>query len=164
VRAPAIAHLGETYLASQLGKFRSGERGGSGDSSEAMQMRAMALALADDAELADVAAYVASLPASAGEQTIEGNASLGADYYNQFCGACHGPAAEGNPALDSPALAGASDWYLLAQLRAFRDGVRGSHPDDRGDRQMRAMAAILPHEQALQDVVAFIAAIGRPAE
>ena len=72
------------------------------------------------------------------------------------CGACHGAAAEGNVALNSPRLAGSDDWYLLAQLQAFRSGQRGSHPEDRTGRQMRAMAGVLPDEQSMRDVVAFI--------
>ena len=58
-----------------------------------------------------------------------------------------------------PRLAGTDDWYLLRQLEAFRNGVRGTHADDRTGRQMRAMAAVLPNDQALKDVVAFIQSI-----
>ena len=87
---------------------------------------------------------------------MQGDQQLGGDYYNQFCGACHGARAEGNAALNSPRLAGSDDWYLLAQLAAFADGVRGAHKDDRTGRQMRAMAGVLPDDQARADVVAFI--------
>ena len=72
------------------------------------------------------------------------------------CGACHGAAAEGNPVLNSPRLAGSDDWYLLAQLNAFRAGQRGAHPEDRTGKQMRAMAGVLPNDQSVRDVVAFI--------
>jgi cytochrome c oxidase subunit 2 len=160
LNAPALAHLDAGYIARQLRGFRAGLRGGEQDTAPAQQMRGIATTLSDVA-VTDVAAYTATLAGSAPAVTLEGDRTMGADYYNQFCGACHGPAAEGNPALNSPALAGANDWYLLAQLNAFRDGVRGSHPDDRTGRQMRAMAAVMPDEQALRDVVAFIAGLGR---
>jgi cytochrome c553 len=147
------------YLASQLEKFQRGIRGGKDSTTEAVQMAAMASSLADAQAVLDVASYIASLESDVPDRTIEGDAQLGADYYNQFCGACHGPAAEGNPALNSPALAGTDDWYLLAQLNAFRAGVRGAHPEDRTGKQMRAMAGVLPNEQATRDVVAFIAGL-----
>jgi cytochrome c553 len=156
LRAPRLNHLDPTYLAAQLDKFRRGIRGGEGATPEAAQMVGMAGTLADEQAVRDVAAYVASLDSSPPRPSIEGDPQLGADYYNQFCGACHGPAAEGNTALNSPALAGADDWYLLAQLAAFRDGVRGAHPEDRTGKQMRAMAGVLPDEKAMRDVVAFI--------
>jgi len=35
-------------------------------------------------------------------------------------------------------LTGLNDWYLLAQLRNFRDGIRGSGPADNYGVQMRA--------------------------
>jgi cytochrome c553 len=159
LNAPSLAHLEPVYIAAQLHKFRSGLRGGPGDSNYAMQMKPMAAVLPDDAAVTAVAQYIATFQPQVGTATVEGDAALGADYYNQFCGACHGPRAEGNKALNSPRLAGSDDWYLLRQLEAFRNGVRGTHVDDRTGRQMRAMAAVLPNEQALNDVVAFIQSI-----
>ncbi len=154
--APRLNHLQPAYVEAQLLKFRSGMRGGSGSSTAAVQMAGMAATLADEQALRDVAAYIATLDGALSAATVEGDVELGGDYYNQFCGACHGPAAQGNPALNSPRLAGSDDWYLLDQLEAFRSGQRGSHAEDRTGKQMRAMAGVLPHEQAVVDVVAFI--------
>ncbi|TXS93996.1 c-type cytochrome [Parahaliea maris] len=156
LQAPRLNHLREVYLVEQLGKFRSGLRGAEGASVQARQMAPMAATLPDEQALLDVAFYIASLDSAVPEGTVEGDVAMGADYYNQFCGACHGPTAEGNVALNSPALAGSDDWYLMAQLKAFRDGSRGAVAGDRTGRQMRAMAAVLPSEQALADVIAFI--------
>ncbi len=156
LNAPRLNHLEPVYLAAQLQKFKSGQRGGAGASATAVQMAGMAGTLADEQAVNDVAAYIASLDSETPAATVEGDVALGGDYYNQFCGACHGAAAQGNPALNSPRLAGTDDWYLLAQLEAFRVGQRGTHADDRTGKQMRAMAAVLPDEQALKNVVAFI--------
>lgn len=156
MNAPRLNHLEPVYLAAQLQKFKSGQRGSAGSSPTAMQMAGMAATLADDQAVTDVSAYIASLDSEAPAATVEGDVTLGGDFYNQFCGACHGPAAEGNTALNSPRLTGTDDWYLLSQLQAFRSGQRGAHPDDRTGRQMAAMAAVLPDEQALKNVVAFI--------
>jgi cytochrome c553 len=148
----------------QLEKFRAGLRGGEGATASARQMAPMAASLPDEQALLDVAAYIASLDSAPSPATVSGDVALGGDYFNQFCGACHGPKAEGNVALHSPALAGSDDWYLMAQLKAFRDGSRGAHPEDRSGRQMRAMAAVLPSEQALADVVAFIRSLAGDSE
>jgi cytochrome c oxidase subunit 2 len=62
----------------------------------------------------------------------------------------------GNPALNSPRLAGMSDWYMVTQLQKFRTGLRGDHPDDVYGLQMVPFAKALPDEQALLDVVSYI--------
>lgn len=159
LNAPRLSHLEPVYLAAQLQKFRGGIRGGEGATATSRQMAPMAATLADNQAVLDVAAYAASLESGKPDASIEGNAKLGADYYNQFCGACHGAGAVGNVALNSPRLAGSSDWYLLAQLKAFRGGERGAHPQDTTGKQMRAMAVILPNDQALNDVVAYLASL-----
>lgn len=159
MNAPRLNHLKPVYIAAQLQKFRSGVRGGEGATSLARQMAPMAATLASDQAVLDVATYIATLDSDKPVAAIEGNAAMGGDYYNQFCGACHGAGGVGNVALNSPRLAGASDWYLLAQLKAFRSGERGAHPDDKTGRQMRAMAAILPNDQALNDVVTYLASL-----
>ena len=159
--APRLNHLQPVYIAAQLDKFRSGIRGGEGASATAMQMAPMAAILADDQAVQDVAAYIAGLDSEPSAATLEGDVVMGADYYNQFCGACHGAGAVGNLALNSPRLAGGDDWYLQAQLLAFRAGQRGSHPKDTTGRQMRAMAVILPDEQAVKDVVAYLNGLGK---
>jgi len=158
--APNLAHLPAVYVVAQLDKFRAGVRGGPNDSAAARQMAAMASTLADEQALYDIAAYVTTLDGPASAASVSGDVVLGADYYNQFCGACHGAAAQGNLALNSPPLAGADDWYLVAQLHAFREGIRGSGPNDKTGRQMRAMAGVLPDDKAIADVVAYIRTLG----
>ena len=149
-------HLETVYIVAQLEKFRSGIRGGPKSNSAAQQMAGMAATLASDQAVLDVASYIATLEAPVAVATLEGDAALGGDYYNQLCGACHGPKAQGNIALNSPRLSGADDWYLRDQLKAFRTGARGTHADDRTGRQMRAMAGLLPDDKTVDDVVVFI--------
>ena len=157
LNAPRLTHLSAVYVVAQLQKFKTGIRGGAGDSSSAQQMAPMAATLPDDQAMIDVATYIGSLEASPAVNTlVGGDTAVGADYYNQFCGACHGATAQGNNALNSPRLRGADDWYLLSQLQAFRSGQRGTHPDDRTGKQMRAMAGLLPDDTVVKDVVVFI--------
>lgn len=160
LNAPRINHLAPVYIAAQLQKFQSGIRGGEGAGDSARQMAAIAGTLPDDQAVYDTAAYIATLDSPPAAASVDGDAAAGSGYYRQFCAACHGPAAQGNPALNSPRLAGADDWYLLAQLSAFRSGARGAHPEDRTGRQMRAMAGVLPDEQAVNAVIAYIHGLG----
>ena len=73
------------------------------------------------------------------------------------CSTCHGAEGEGNTALNAPALAGQQDWYLKRQLIKYKDGVRGTHPDDIYGMQMRPMAMMLTDEAKMDEVVAYIA-------
>ncbi len=79
-----------------------------------------------------------------------------------FCMACHGQNAEGVPALNAPANAGQDLWYMVRQMNNFRAGIRGAHPEDTFGAQMRPMALTLPDEQAVQDVLAYIATLDMP--
>jgi len=87
--------------------------------------------------------------------TITGDADKGSAHYST-CAACHGVRGEGNIALGSPALTGLNDWYLVTQMRNFRDGARGSHAGDTYGMQMRASARLLPDDEAIRDVVTYI--------
>ncbi len=162
LKAPRLTHLQPEYIVAQINNYRVGIRGGEGSSEASQSMRPMAMSLADDQAVADVAAYIPTMPGGRPAATVNGDAAMGADYFNQFCGACHGPKAEGNTQMTSiaPTLAGASDWYLVAQLQAFRAGLRGVHPDDKGGRQMRAMSMMLPDDKAIEDVVTFVYGLG----
>lgn len=78
------------------------------------------------------------------------------------CAACHGPAGQGNPALDSPALAGQQASYLDRQLRHFRSGVRGADSRDTQGMQMKGMAMAL-REEDIAVVADWLASLPLPA-
>jgi cytochrome c553 len=157
LQAPALAGQDAAYIARQLNNFRAGIRGADAADTSAAQMRASVAVLADEAAVADLAAYVASLPpfaAAPGE--AGGDLRNGNNFYQGKCGACHGGKAEGNAALSAPRLAGQDTAYLRRQFLAFRGGKRGTQADDRYGRQMAMMAATLPSEKDIDDVLAFI--------
>ena len=79
-----------------------------------------------------------------------------------ICAACHGVNAEGTAALNAPANAGQDPWYMIRQLKNFRAGIRGAHPDDAFGAQMRPMAMVLAGDQAIDDVVAYITSLEVP--
>ncbi len=58
--------------------------------------------------------------------------------------------------MNAPALAGQSDWYLVKSINDFRQGVRGSQPDDIYGIQMQAAVTLLDDDAAVRDVVAYI--------
>jgi cytochrome c553 len=154
--APSIAGLPRWYIEAQLKKFRAGARGTHFNDSSGMQMRPMALSFHNESDLKAVAEYVSTLPRPATTPLLAGGDPTKGKTYFAPCTACHGPTGAGNEQVKAPPLRQASDWYLLAQLKKFREGVRGGNPLDIEGAQMKPMAATLPDEQAMKDVVAHI--------
>lgn len=154
--APSIAGLPKWYVEAQLKKFRTGARGTHFNDSTGMQMRPMALSFHTAGDLKAVAEYVAGLPRPRTTPVLEGGEATRGKTYYAPCTACHGPDGAGNEQLKAPPLKLASDWYLLAQLKKFREGVRGGNPLDIEGATMRPMASTLVDEQAMKDVVAHI--------
>ncbi|CAA6807719.1 MAG: Cytochrome c oxidase subunit II [uncultured Thiotrichaceae bacterium] len=72
------------------------------------------------------------------------------------CSSCHGQNGEGNIALNSPAIAGQEDWYLIRQLKNFKAGIRGKHPKDTHGVTMGPMASTLADDTAIENVAAYI--------
>lgn len=118
-------------------------------------MRPMSMTLADDYAVKNVAAYIATLPETKAPTTLGGDANKGKPLY-AVCATCHGQKAEGMLQLNAPPLAGQHDWYLLSQIKNFKEGVRGKHPQDVHGAQMVPMAMTLQNEQAMKDVIAYI--------
>lgn len=162
LNAPAIAGQDAVYIERQLRNFRNRRRGADKSDALGVQMQAAATALTDDAAVAKVASYVANLPKTVNASPARGNLHNGNNLYQGKCGACHGGTAEGNPALKSPRLAGLDAPYIKRQFAHFRDGVRGTDPQDTPGRQMAMMAKTLPTDRDLDDIIAFIHSQGRP--
>jgi cytochrome c553 len=160
--APAIAGLPQWYIEAQLKKFRSGARGTHPNDITGMMMRPMTRSFHNDGDMTTVAAYVANMPKIAPEPVLahEGDAARGKALYTP-CTACHGPDGAGNEQVKAPPLNHASDWYLLAQLKKYKEGVRGATGTDIEGAAMIAQVAMLKDEQAMKDVVAHIASLRR---
>ena len=60
-----------------------------------------------------------------------------------YCSTCHGVEFQGNRSVDAPRLNGMEDWYLRSQLRAFKQGLRGTHPLDLIGMEMQPQASTL---------------------
>lgn len=158
LNAPRISGMPAWYMERQLHNVKKGIRGADPRDIWGTQMRPMVLTLADDAAVADVAAYIETLDSPMPEPTLDGDAEQGKIYY-ATCAACHGPQGQGMEALNAPPLVGLDDWYIVRQIEAFKGGLRGTHADDVYGAQMRPMAMTLPDEQAARDVAAYIATL-----
>ena len=155
LHAPKLAGLGDWYLKRQLKNYKVGARGTHDKDLFGRTMAPMAATLADDAAIANVVAYIGTLPVKPAPATVAGRAHKGQGSY-VTCAVCHGPGGRGLQATNAPALAGMSDWYLVTQLKNFKQGVRGAHAKDMYGPQMASMTGMLTSDQAIDDVVAYI--------
>ena len=157
LNAPRIAGQEPWYLERQLKNFKGGIRGADPKDTYGMQMRPMALTLANDQAVSDMAAFLSSMPVSkSSESTVKGDATAGKASY-MICQTCHGPKGGGNRALNSPKLTGLQDWYIVRQLKNFKAGIRGTKSGDLFGMQMRPMAMTLANDEAINNVAAYIA-------
>ncbi len=155
IRAPKLSGMEPWYLARQLENFASGVRGNATTDAAGQEMLPVALRLRQEDVLADAVRFIAALESHRPVATVSGNVANGRKLY-AACVSCHGAAGEGNEALQSPALAARSDWYLVTQLSNYKAGLRGADERDTYGAQMRSIAATLPDEKAIIDVVAYI--------
>ena len=153
--APGIAGQSESYLVRQLWDFKKGVRGKEPGDKGGSQMAPMAATLVDSDAIADVAAYIASMPAVQHAATVEGDVTNGQKQYTSKCGACHGGKGWGNEALYTPRLTVIGDWYLVRQVLNFQESMRGVHEDSHYGKQMAMMAKTVS-EQELKDIAAFL--------
>ena len=155
LNSPGIAGQSESYLKRQLWDFKKGNRGAAEGDTIGAQMRPMAMALSDGQAIANVAAYLASLPASKPAATVEGDADSGGKLYTSKCGACHGGQGWGNEALYTPRLTIIGDSYMIRQVKNFQNGLRGAHQDAKFGKQMAMMAKVVTEDELI-DIAAFL--------
>ncbi len=158
LNAPVNAGQDEWYVIRQLNNFRAGVRGADPKDIYGAQMRPMAMTLADDQAVEDVAAYVASLPTPTPAATLTGDVEAGKKAY-VTCVACHGEKGEGNKSLNAPRLSKQFDWYLVRQIDNFKAGIRGAHAQDIYGQQMRPMAMVLATDEQVNNVAAYMATL-----
>lgn len=162
--APAIAGLDAWYVETQINHFRAGIRGAHPDDAAGLRMRPMVQSLQSESDVRSVAAFVASLPVQAPAPALSGGSAERGRAIYATCAECHGTDGRGDRERGAPDLTHASDWYLFTQLGNFKAGVRGVDPRDATGATMRPMAMALADEQAMKDVVAYIATLPEGAQ
>ena len=122
---PDLAGQNEKYLYEQLKHIQSNER--------LILLMTGQLFGKTDQDLWDMAAYYASLPgkvrqASGDDESVSRAQAIYRGGIMEkgvaACTACHSPAGNGNALAGFPALSGQPAPYLVAQLKAYREGER----------------------------------------
>ena len=155
LNSPALAGQSESYMIRQLWDFKNGNRGAADGDTIGAQMRPMAMALPNGEAIANVAAYLASLPTRKSPKTVEGDIANGQKLFDSRCGACHGGKGWGIEELHTPRLNSIGDSYLMRQVQNFQDGMRGARKETQHGRQMAMMAKSVTKNE-LQDIAAFL--------
>ena len=121
---PQLAGQHTTVLIKQIADIRAGRR-------DNPIMYPFATTLVDPQELADVSAYIQSLPIPGGNGKGPGaNLAKGEELYKRDCVQCHGDQGQGDAAKFYPVLAGQHYEYLLRQIRDIAAGRRrNANPD-----------------------------------
>lgn len=143
---PKLAGQHPSYTADQLALFKSGGR-------VDPTMSPMAKPLSPQ-DMADLAAYFASLPVKPGAAKEE-FVKLGEKLYRggnlqkgiPACSACHSPNGSGNPGAKFPALSGQTPEYLKKQLEDYKKGTRGGTTPNPSQVIMREIAVKMTAEE-----------------
>ena len=161
--APRLAGLRDWYLIGQLQKFRSGLRGSDPGNVFGSKMAEVAVTLSNEKALLDVAAYIGTFEAIRTTRTeLTGDPARGQDL-SRYCLRCHGERGQGYKAPKvitykshyGPRISGQHDWYLIRQIRNYRDGIRGSN-EDKATRLHLLEVKSLQNDQDIFDLVAYI--------
>jgi cytochrome c553 len=155
LKAPSIAGRPAWYVLRQLESFRAGFRGANATEPQATIMGAVAKTL-NPSHLDSVAAFVESLAVVVPPAPSNSNPVRGKELFEERCMECHRYNATGEIVFGSPPLTGLPDWYLLAQLRKYKNGQRGAVPGDAFGAKMVLSSKFIDSEETLQSVVAYI--------
>ena len=140
------------YIVKQLTEFKEGKR-------KNPVMSGMALTMASEEDMKQVAAFYASKKAKPGFAKNKDTAALGEQIYRggiasrqvPACAGCHSPTGAGIPA-QYPRIGGQHSDYAEAQLLAFRSGSRANSP------QMMAIAGKL-NDREIKAVADYVAGL-----
>ncbi|MHC6528684.1 c-type cytochrome [Vibrio proteolyticus] len=129
---PKLAGQHAKYIEKQLKDLKLGMTSAGKQGRYDPVMSGMAMPLTEE-DMADLAAYYASLPIS-GNTTPENVVKKGQALYTAgdaergltACIACHGPRGNGTELSGFPKISGQHADYIKAQLQKFRDGDRNN--------------------------------------
>lgn len=156
---PKLAGQGERYLVKQMQDIRDGAR--------PVPTMAGQLTGKSDQQLADIAAFFASQPASGGK-TDPALLELGEKVYRAgvaernvaACSACHSPNGKGNAPAGFPALAGQHAEYIATQLTMYRKGFEDeTGRTNDGDTKIMRITAFGLSDKEIQAVSSYVAGL-----
>ncbi|MEZ5558579.1 MAG: c-type cytochrome [Pseudomonadales bacterium] len=151
---PVLAGQNEKYLLHQLKMIQSNDR--------AIPLMTGQLNGKSEQDLADIAAYYASLPGRVAQAQGDDETLARAERIYRgglldkgvaACTSCHAPTGHGNGPAGFPRIGGQSAGYTIAQLTAYREGQRKT--DENLGGMMRGVASRLTDGEiaALADYV-----------
>gem|GEM_PF-7048583 len=155
--SPRLAGQKTSYLKHQLMAFQKGWRG---EDAQDVQGKLMATAISSmnasqlDAALKYLETLEVKMPSTI---ATKGSLDRGRFLYERNCLICHGEAGQGSeveplvPRLDIQYA-----WYMEKQLKHYRTRLRGFHPNDAMGGSMGFYAKLLPDEQAITEVIAWV--------
>ncbi len=137
---PKLAGQNERYIAKQLADFKA----------NTTRKNSIMLGMAtpvSKADAADIGAYFQAQKIRSTAPFDKSQLARGRELFNggdlqthiPACKACHGPTGAGNPGSGYPELTGQYVPYIVAQLKAFKDGTRAND----AHKLMRIIAAKL---------------------
>ena len=73
-----------------------------------------------------------------------GDKAAGKALFDKVCVECHDTNGHGLKDKNAPAIAGQEEWYLIRQMEAYKNGIRGTHPKDVYGKEMadKALATL----------------------
>lgn len=158
---PKLAGQGERYLIKQMHDIKNGDR--------VVPTMAGQLDSKSDQDIADMAAYFASQPASLGvAQNDKELLKLGEQIYRvgneekgiAACSACHSPTGQGNDLAGYPHLAGQHADYTALQLKKFRSEKTGADARyNDGDTRIMRDTAYRMSDKEIEAVANYIAGL-----
>lgn len=124
---PKLAGQNEAYIIKQVKDFKANT------TRQNAIMMGMVAALSDE-DAADIGAYFQAQSVKQAATFDETKIAAGREIYKggnmqtgiPACQACHGPKGAGTAGIGYPQLGGQYAEYTLAQLKAFKDGVRAN--------------------------------------
>jgi cytochrome c553 len=152
---PKLAGQNEAYIVKQVMDFKAN------DKRQNPIMLGMVAALSKE-DAADIGAYFQAQHVKSPAKFDQAKAAAGREIFKggvmpkgvPACQGCHGPTGAGIAGIGYPMVGGQYAEYILAQLKAFKDGTRSN--DDKA--LMRSIVAKLSDEQ-LEDVANYIASL-----
>jgi cytochrome c553 len=149
-RGPNLFGLNADYLVLQMEKFKVGIRGINPKNRSAELMASAKSVLPEGERLRILGAWLSAQQAPEFVYNLKGKSAVGKDLA-QSCLACH----RQKGLYPMPELLDLEPWYLLDQLRKFKQGWRGGHRDDLGGKIMQS--AVQPFSDAeLKKIVLYL--------
>lgn len=185
VDAPPLAGMDAWYVERQLQAFRSRIRGAHPDDVPGLQMSIVSGMTRNNATIKNIANYVSQMETGAPAELYYGepitnknrnyiwesqyavlnhsepaDVAAGKELYTTYCLVCHAADGVGNQALGAPKITLLPDWYIHRQLQYFKNNIRGNDARDIYGAQMAAFSKLLPDNQAIADVTAYVLTLG----